>query len=308
MPPRTNTTSTAAAEHTTPTVEHLIPFNNGPDESHADVGAIVGGVIGGVVVFVLLVVLGWYFWRRRKQRAPWHYAMPGEFDAADGAYFFIESRHFVDRAQGGYIPDMKPYIITPYITPDAVSFSRPDRSLSPPSRALSPESDLNVTTLTYDAVPPEFAGQANDLDSWTEIAVYRAEERGRTPSLIANRVTSPTPSLVAQERVTSPTPFSAGSRIIVTSPTHGGAERPASRAGSLMAARAGLVSATAAIAEAAEGLKEKAKKKRKSKIQSVPRPLSFCIDRSKPGSSPLDQASPQFSAVPLSAMSATFTQ
>ncbi|KAH9831428.1 uncharacterized protein C8Q71DRAFT_782530 [Rhodofomes roseus] len=287
MPPRTNTTSTAAAEHTTPTVEHLIPFNNGPDESHADVGAIVGGVIGGVVVFVLLVVLGWYFWRRRKQRAPWHYAMSGEFDAAD---------------------DMKPYIITPYITPDAVSFSRPDRSLSPPSRALSPESDLNVTTLTYDAVPPEFAGQANDLDSWTEIAVYRAEERGRTPSLIANRVTSPTPSLVAQERVTSPTPFSAGSRIIVTSPTHGGAERPASRAGSLMAARAGLVSATAAIAEAAEGLKEKAKKKRKSKIQSVPRPLSFCIDRSKPGSSPLDQASPQFSAVPLSAMSATFTQ
>ncbi|KZT69539.1 hypothetical protein DAEQUDRAFT_765381 [Daedalea quercina L-15889] len=272
MPFVTNITTTAPAEHTTPALEqHLHVLASTTDENEPGAGTIVAGVTVGVVACVLFLVLGWYLLRTRKQQASWDYAPPGEPDDVTD--------------------NMKPYIITPYIVPATTPYSHPgtpDAGTISPSHTLEDELELDIATLSYDAASPiSRSAQTHEPDARSDIAMCGLDDRTRSPLLRStnNRVTS---SSIVLSRMASPTPS------VVLEPTRASLEGscPAPPAGSL----------TVGIASVAGGLKEKAKKKRKSKIRSVPRPLSFCIDKSRTGHSPLVEVPP---LPPTSSLSVT---
>ena len=181
-----------------------------------------------------------------------------------------------DAAESLANTDIKPYIITPYI----VSTSRPG-STEPHVRTHSPESELEVPALPCDAPPPSHGATTPHADdsgpgAWIEIEIHEHERATIPPVAGASGVASPTPSNTLRQ-ITSPAPS------IALGPTRPGGDysplHPAMRT-------SGLALATAGLAFVTSELKEKTKRKRKSKIHSVPRPKSFCIDKSRTGHSP----------------------
>ncbi|EPS95555.1 hypothetical protein FOMPIDRAFT_92499 [Fomitopsis schrenkii] len=259
MSSTTNTsTFTPSPVNETATASHLRQLSQNAEPHGSNVGTIVAIVIMAVMVSTLLSALGWHLWRQRKQRAQWDYAQTEEFDDVDD--------------------DMKPYIITPYIVPTSRSGSP-----APNARSHSPESELEVAVLPYDAASPSHRASTahmDDPDAWSEIVMYEQEEEHECTK---------GPSPADASRVTSPTASDTPRQITALEPTRLSGEyahaRPSTRTSSLALATAGLASV-------ADGLKEKTKRKRKSRIQSVPRPQSFCIDKSRTGHSPMEGTSP----------------
>lgn len=183
-------------------------------------------------------------------------------------------------------PDMKPYIITPYIVPTSRSGSP-----APNARSYSLDSELEVAVLPYDAAFSSYrrsTAHMDDLDPWSEVVMYEKEEYECTKSLgvaDTSRVPSPTPSDTLHQ-IISP---------IALEPTRLSGEY--SRRSSRM--RTGNISlATVGLTSVGDGLKEKTKRRRKSKIQSVPRPRSFYIDKSRTGHSPTEGPLPLPSWLP----------
>lgn len=178
--------------------------------------------------------------------------------------------------------ELKPYIITPYIVPPSRS-----NSTEPHERSHSPGPELEVLVLPYGPLPPSHSTSTLDADdhepdTWATIDISEQEKHECATS----------PAVPSASYLTSPTPADALRQI--TSPTPSIALEPTRLSGEYSQARApvhtsGLALASAGIAFVTSELKEitKQKRKRKSKILSVPRSKSFRIDRGRtPGHSP----------------------